>query len=194
MISSKNLIFTFSIVSLIGCSSETSRNWTAVPMHDPPGQFHIDIDGIESISSDIIKADIYIETPDNPDTTRGEASLEFDCDRYAVRVTKSVMVRRATGIRIDLTGYPRDDAWVDASQAGFSDIHNFVCQNYGGAEFVPLARNFNSEVEDAARLHAACQQGDDQACESEQELIPKLEEAGMCMKEITRYAVEWQPC
>jgi hypothetical protein len=142
---SRNLILGMLGLGLAACGSDPSPNWVAVEMSDTPGQFYIDVASTKTLDSGNKVANIYIETPDNPDTSRAEASLELNCANDTLRVTKSIMVRRASGIRVDLTGYPTSDNWVNPNQVGFSDVYNYVCRNHGATP--PTSINASTAVE-----------------------------------------------
>lgn len=47
---------------------------------------------------------------------------------------------------------------------------------------------------EAASLHAECQSGDSASCDREVQLSKQLQASGMCLREITRYIVEWRKC
>lgn len=70
----------------------------------------------------------------------------------------------------------------------------------GGADTtipVPNVEDRNdlaSAAATASRLHASCQNGDNDACSKEMAVSQNLKSNGMCQKEIARYVVEWVPC
>lgn len=78
------------------------------------------------------------------------------------------------------------DAQVDASAAGATAA--------AAVDAAAEENNVETLRIEAASLHAECQSGNTTSCDREAQLSRKLKDSGMCLREVTRYIVDWRKC